>query len=69
MCARREALGQDFHASYTALLRDTGCMPAEEVVSKHLGCSIEEPEFWRGSISIVAKKVDAFEAALTKMGL
>ena len=35
--------GEDFHQAYVDLLRDTGRMSAEDVVQKHLGCSIEDP--------------------------
>lgn len=61
--------GSGFHKSYVDLLRDTGRMSAEEVVAKHLKTSIEETSFWRGSIRIVERKLDAFEAALEKLGL
>ena len=67
--ARRAELGAGFPAAYTALLRDTGRMTAEECVQKHMGTSIEDPAFWRGSIEIVKGKVDAFEAALVRLGL
>lgn len=40
-----------------------------QVVAKHLKVSIEDEEFWRGSIRIVERKLDAFEAALVKLGL
>lgn len=29
--------GENFHAAYSALLRDTGCMTAAELVQKHRG--------------------------------
>jgi len=35
--AQQDALGEGFHQAYVDLLRDTGCMTAEEVVQKHLG--------------------------------
>lgn len=38
-------------------------------MAKHLKTSIEEEAFWRGSIRIVERKLDAFEAALDKLGL
>lgn len=61
--------GENFHAAYSALLRDTGRMTAEELVQKHLGVSIEEPEFWRGSIRIIAAKMDALEAVMDELKL
>lgn len=42
---------------------------APQVVAKHLKTSIEDADFWRGSIRIVERKLDAFEAALEKLGL
>ncbi len=40
-----------------------------QLVQKHLGVSIEDPEFWRGSISIVARKLQNFEEHLQAAGL
>jgi oligoendopeptidase F len=42
-------------------------MTAEEVVQKHLGVSIEDPEFWRGSIRIIESKIDDFEMLVNKV--
>jgi oligoendopeptidase F len=61
--------GDNFYAAYTALLRDTGRMTAEELVQKHLGVSIEDPEFWRGSARIIEAKIDALEAVMVELGL
>jgi oligoendopeptidase F len=44
-------------------------MTAEELVQKHLGVSIEDPEFWRGSARIIEAKVDALEAVMVELGL
>jgi len=44
-------------------------MSAEAVVQKHLGCSIEDPEFWRGSIRIIDRKMDQFEKEIEAAGL
>uniref|UniRef100_A0A7S1H7V7 Peptidase M3A/M3B catalytic domain-containing protein n=1 Tax=Hemiselmis andersenii TaxID=464988 RepID=A0A7S1H7V7_HEMAN len=65
--AQQEAKGEDFYDAYVALLRDTGRMTAEEVVDKHLGCSLEDPDFWRGSIRIIEKKIDDFEELVNKI--
>jgi oligoendopeptidase F len=51
--AQQEIKGQDFHQAYVDLLRDKGRMTAEEVVQKHLKCSIEDPEFWRGYVALL----------------
>jgi len=67
--AQQESKGADFHQAYVDLLRDTGRMTAEECVQKHLGVSIEDPEFWRGSIRIIEKKIDAFEEHIKAAGL
>lgn len=67
--AQQEAQGESFHAKYTDLLRDTGRMTAEEVVQKHLNLSIEDPEFWRGSIRIIQKQIQAFEEQIEAAGL
>jgi oligoendopeptidase F len=70
LCVRaQEAKGADFHKAYVDLLRDTGRMSAEEVVQKHLACSIEDPEFWRGSIRIIEQKMDQFEREIEAAGL
>jgi oligoendopeptidase F len=61
--------GDKFYEAYTALLRDTGRMTAEELVQKHLGVSIEDPEFWRGSARIIEAKIDALEAVMEELGL
>lgn len=129
--AQQEKQGKDFYQSYVALLRDTGRMTAEEVMSlpharrctsstqhrkcpqtwqtrspsprnsrevlaidavilcvfprnfaapdillspprlqvvqKHLGCSIEDPEFWRGSVRIIESKLNDFEELVNKV--
>jgi len=67
--AQQESKGADFHQAYVDLLRDTGRMSAEDVVQKHLGCSIEDPDFWRGSIRIIERKMDQFEAQIEAAGL
>lgn len=65
--AQSERTPTGFHAKYVALLRDTGRMTAEELVQRHLGVSIETPEFWVESCAIVEKKIDAFEASLIEL--
>ncbi|KHT63245.1 oligoendopeptidase F [Photobacterium gaetbulicola] len=64
--AQREAKGDSFYADYKALLRDTGSMTAEEVVAKHLGMDIRQPEFWQQSVDMVAKQIEEFELVLGK---
>lgn len=62
--AQREAKGDSFYADYKALLRDTGSMTAEEVVEKHLGMDIRQPEFWQQSVDMVAKQIDEFASEI-----
>lgn len=59
--AMKEKLGSNFHQAYVDLLRDSGRMSAEDLVQKHLGADIRQPQFWQDSINIVEKKVAAFE--------
>ncbi|PSW21504.1 oligoendopeptidase F [Photobacterium sanctipauli] len=65
--AQREAKGSHFYEDYKALLCDTGSMTAEEVVQKHLGMDIREPEFWQQSIEMVSRQIDEFEALVSKL--
>jgi oligoendopeptidase F len=63
--AKRAEMGADFFKAYTEILRDTGRMTAEDLIQKHLGQDIRQPEFWLGSIGIVEKKVTEFEKMLS----
>ncbi|MEL7292851.1 MAG: M3 family oligoendopeptidase [Pseudomonadota bacterium] len=62
--AQRESKGEQFYSDYVQLLRDTGTMMAEEVVSKHLEMDLTQPEFWQQSIQHVKAKIDQFEMLL-----
>ena len=59
--AQRENFGDDFNQLYIKILRDTGSMNAVDLIKKHLSKSIEEKEFWQGSLDIVEKSVARFE--------
>ena len=59
--AQQPVYGSEFNARYTALLRDTGTMTAEEVVQKHLGKDLRSPKLWQDSLDIVEKSVARFE--------
>jgi oligoendopeptidase F len=59
--SRKQELGKDFFGKYVDILRDTGSMTAEDLVSKHLDEDISKPEFWNKSLSIVEKKVKSFQ--------
>jgi len=65
--ARRETLGGEFHARYAALLRDTGRMEVEELARRHLGVDLSAPEFWRGSLSILRRKVERFGSLASRL--
>lgn len=64
--ARKDELGPDFMPMYTALLRDTGRMTAEDLAQKHLGEDISKPEFWKKSLSILERQVAHLESLLSK---
>lgn len=60
--AYREEWGADFYPKYTALLRDTGRMTAEDLVEKHLGKNLRTEEFWLKALDVVDAKVQRFES-------
>lgn len=59
--ARRKELGDSFMPKYIEILRDTGRMTAEELVMKHLGEDIRNPQFWQKSIDVVKEKIQNFK--------
>ena len=65
--AQRDQYGDAFCDRYTALLRDTGSMTAEDLVQRHLQQDIRQPEFWQASLSIVAQAVSRLEALSNQM--
>jgi oligoendopeptidase F len=58
--ARREALGENFTKTYIAILQDTGRMTAEDLIMKHLGEDIQQPQFWQSAFDVVRRDVDLF---------
>ncbi|MCS0344688.1 M3 family oligoendopeptidase [Vibrio diabolicus] len=66
--AQRETKGEAFYTDYINLLRDTGCMMAEDVVEKHLSMGLTQPTFWQQSVELVREKVDEFERLLAQRG-
>ncbi|CDU10271.1 putative Peptidase M3B, oligoendopeptidase-related clade 3 [Vibrio diabolicus] len=66
--AQRETKGEVFYTDYINLLRDTGCMMAEDVVEKHLSMDLTQPTFWQQSVELVREKVDEFERLLAQRG-
>ena len=59
--ARRAELGDEFFPRYEALLRDTGRMTAEDLAARHLGVDLTRPDFWRGTVEMLAARIDRFE--------
>ena len=59
--ARRDELGDEFFPRYEALLRDTGRMTAEELAGRHLGVDLTRPDFWRGTVEMLATRIDRLE--------
>ncbi len=59
--AQRDNYGNGFNELYTKILRDTGSMTAVELIQKHMGKSIEEQEFWQGSLDLVDRAVARLE--------
>ena len=59
--AQQEQYGVNFNELYTNILRDTGSMTAEELVTHHLQQDISHPQFWEASLKIVEQSVAQFE--------
>jgi oligoendopeptidase F len=66
LLAVAEKEGDGFHRRYDALLRDTGVMTVEELASRHLGVSLEEPAFWKAAVARAVSDVERFEEILRK---
>lgn len=52
--------GPSFADKYDALLRDTGVMTLEELVRKHLGVDLSQPDFWQGAADLILEDIDTF---------
>jgi oligoendopeptidase F len=65
--AKRTEFGDGFYERYVALLRDTGCMTAEDLADRHLDARLDEPEFWRETIASLEPRIDAFEALVAEI--
>lgn len=55
--ALRDKLGDQFWPMYKNLLRDTGVMTCEDLIKKHLGYDLREPQFWRQGLEDLLKKI------------
>jgi oligoendopeptidase F len=58
--ARKDEWGTDFSKKYTAILRDTGLMTAEDLIQKHLGEDITDKKFWMKALDTVGIKLEEF---------
>lgn len=65
--AQQAVYGETFNDRYTALLRDTGVMGAEELVEKHLQKDLRSPQFWQESLAIVEQSVTRFEGLVNQL--
>ncbi|MEK5239571.1 M3 family oligoendopeptidase [Paenibacillus sp. FSL L8-0470] len=54
--------GASFADKYDNLLRDTGVMTLEDLVSKHLGVDLAEPDFWQGAVDLIVADINEFLA-------
>lgn len=52
--------GASFADKYDDLLRDTGVMTLEDLVSKHLGVDLTQPEFWQGATDLIVEDIEEF---------
>ncbi|MGN7763531.1 M3 family oligoendopeptidase [Paenibacillus sp. 22594] len=52
--------GAAFADKYDSLLRDTGIMTLEDLVSKHLGVDLTGPDFWQGATDLITADINEF---------
>ncbi|ASA24001.1 M3 family oligoendopeptidase [Paenibacillus donghaensis] len=52
--------GQSFADKYDSLLRDTGVMTLENLVQKHLGVDLSQPDFWQGATDLMVADIQEF---------
>ncbi|NGX60315.1 MAG: Oligoendopeptidase F, plasmid [Chlamydiae bacterium] len=50
----------DFGEKFDAFLEDTAQMKVEDLAQKHLGVDLTKPDFWQGSLSVLAEDIEAF---------
>ena len=58
--------GKDFYPFYIALLRDTGRMTVDELISAHFGQNAADPAFWESAMAGVLSSVTEFQKAALK---
>jgi len=49
-----------FGEKFDAFLEDTAQMKVEDLAQKHLGVDLTKPDFWKGSLSVLAEDIEAF---------
>jgi pepF/M3 family oligoendopeptidase len=59
--ARYQQEGAAFLPAYDALLASTGEAPAADLAAR-FGIDIRQPAFWEGSLQVIAKRVEQYEA-------
>ncbi|GGF60790.1 oligoendopeptidase [Paenibacillus albidus] len=52
--------GASFADKYDDLLRDTGVMTLEDLVSKHLNVDLTQPDFWQGAADLIVEDINEF---------
>jgi oligoendopeptidase F len=62
ICARAKAEGPSFCARYEALLRRTGSESPESVAMNSLGVDLQQPDFWKASIDLLADDLHQFQS-------
>jgi oligoendopeptidase F len=60
LVAVAEREGASFSKRYDELLRDTGVMTVEQLASRHLGVSLDQPQFWKDAVARVVADVELF---------
>ncbi len=50
-----------FFDIYKRILLDSGRMSCEDLVEKHLGQSISQPEFWQNALALIESKLELFD--------
>jgi oligoendopeptidase F len=60
----QEKKPEEFFPRFKDLLKNTGRMTVEELVSLHLGEDTTSTSFWQKSITILEKKADVFEQSI-----
>ncbi|WKA59559.1 M3 family oligoendopeptidase [Planococcus shenhongbingii] len=59
--------GSGFEEKYTALLRDTAIMTAEDLALKHLDEDITQEAFWEKGIALCVKDAEEFNALISSV--